>query len=319
MRVGLTEQIFRGYDIKKWWPELRLDLHLAGIAADYYLFYAMKDGDVYLQQKFEEYSGVLAKQIAIYFDAACGGELRHKSSDYLNTSDRSMARGEWRKRRKSQGLSVLKRGEKDFFHGSWKSGYGGPSWGKIANLLVKHLEGDISSHIFLDQAFAIQHNGGTVFNKIEDYWAIDALKMVLDYNLNENWAELIKYASPWARKLFQEWLTTEDQLNIEGVEYSNPTEHEIGPAIRRPRVGAQIKINDDARVKEWRGQTVKVIGYRYDYSKKFGKVVTLHCKKNDVEKWVRQTATTWNGKGVRTGIVLSKNIEYISGVVGEVK
>ena len=62
-----------GYVSKHWWPELRLDLNLEGIAADFYLFYAMKDASPYLKERFEEYSQVVAKQIAVYMDAAHRG------------------------------------------------------------------------------------------------------------------------------------------------------------------------------------------------------------------------------------------------------
>ena len=199
-----------GYLIKRWWPELRLDLSLHGIAADFYLFYAMKDGSEYLQERFEEYSQVVAKQLAIYMDAAVGGELRHKHFMGLPKGNRSLARGEWRRLRIQHGADLVAQGRECFMGKSWGGAYGGPRWAKIADLLFQHLDGKYTPSFFIDLALALQHNTGSVFNKVSDYWHQQSLKTVLDANLSEDWETLLQYASPWAVKLFTEWLTEEE-------------------------------------------------------------------------------------------------------------
>ena len=109
-----------GYISQNWWPELRLDISLQGVAADFYLFYAVKDGSPYLSARFEEYSQVIAKQLAVYMDAAVGGELRYGYfAGLAKQMTRSIARAHWRQRRQSQGIGLLKQGRDLFYQKSW--------------------------------------------------------------------------------------------------------------------------------------------------------------------------------------------------------
>ena len=241
-----------GYISKRWWPELRLDVSLQGMAADYYLFYAVKDASPYLQERFEEYAQVLTKQLAIYMDAAVGGELRHAKSGGLGlNSERSIARGEWRKRRQVEGRSLLEYGAVNFRNGKWKGGFGGRRWADIADMLIEHLRGNISAPLFVDLALALQHNTGSVFNKINTYWSQGKLKQVLDANLQEDWETLVSYGSAWARHLFFHWLEEEDTITVAGLEYSRPREVVIPTGIITS--GCRIKVKDTARAKSVRG------------------------------------------------------------------
>ena len=254
----LPEALAQGYIDKNWWPELRLDISLQGIAADYYLFYAVKDGSYYLQEKFEEYAQVVARQIAIYIDASIGGELRHKKFDGLVDPSRSIARGEWRAIRQKKGIDILSKGVKRFYGGGWKSGFGGPKWGAIGDVLLNHLKDETSAPLFVDLALALQHNTGTVFNKISGYWNQDNLKAVLDANLNENWELLVGYASPWAKDIFFNWITEEDEITVEGIEYSRPRRIPFTTSSSEGiSIGATVKVKQTARAAERRGK----IGY----------------------------------------------------------
>ncbi len=47
----------------------------------------------------------------------------------------------------------------------WVSSYGGPAWGGIASAAKKYLSGQIGPTEFVDHAFDLQHNNGSVFGK----------------------------------------------------------------------------------------------------------------------------------------------------------
>lgn len=259
--------LLSGYVSKHWWPELRLDLDLQGIAADFYLFYAVKDGDIELEAKFEEYAQVVAKQLAVYLDAACGGELRHVNFAGMGKSvinSRSIARRDWRGKRQDQGLNLLQSGRQRFFSGGWAGGYGGPRWGNVANLLVQHLRGEVSTTYFVDQAFGLEHNGGCVFNKLADYWTQGELKKVLDANLNQNWKALMTYASPWAVTMFTDWLGAEAEIEVEGYAASHPRSVTTDGFA----VGGKLRVGPKARNVAWRGQELTIQGIKTEMKKK---------------------------------------------------
>ena len=254
-----------GYVSKHWWPELRLDLSLEGIAADFYLFYAMKDASPYLQEKFNDYAQVVAKQLAIYIDAACGGELRHKNfAGLLKTEGRSIARRDWRRKRQAQGINLLQSGRDCFNKTHWAGPYGGKRWGAIADVLIRHLTGELEPFLFVDLALALQHNTGTVFNKLHNYWRMSGLMQVLDANLHENWGVLIQYASPWAQYLFLNWYTEEDELEIVGIDYSRP--RVIQDSTNGGLLGARVQVRQTARAKTVRGKEGTVVKLPNDHS-----------------------------------------------------
>ena len=269
LKVSLQERtvfspndLTNGYIAKCWWPELKLDLNLEGIIADFYLFYAVKDGSSYLRQKFEDYAQVVAKQIAVYLDASIGGELRHKDFAGLGEWNRPLARREWRVKRTEQGISILEGGRSCFHNEMWKGGFGGEAWGKIADLLVSHLKGEVSSSLFVDQSFALEHNTATVFNKLESYWKQDSLKTVLDANLHERWDVLLQYASEWAKTIFLNWLVEEDSITIKGITHSRPRLVDGGYKITTGTevgVGQMVRVSDRSRAKGWQGREGKIV------------------------------------------------------------
>ena len=52
-----------------------------------------------------------------------------------------------------------------FYNGKFSSGYGGPAWGAIADVLVGFVFGKLSPVMMLDTAFTLAHNNGPIFNK----------------------------------------------------------------------------------------------------------------------------------------------------------
>ena len=254
-----------GYIDKKWWPELRLDLSLTAMASDFYLFYAMKDASPYLRETFDVYAQVAAKQLAVYMDAAIGGELRHVSFDGLKPGGgmmRSIARGEWRTKRQVEGLPLLGRGRNAFYERKWSASFGGPRWGRIADLLVSHLERKVSPTMFVDQALALQHNTGSVFNKVRPYWEQKHLKTALDANLKEDWETLVPMGSPWAVTLFTSWYREEDELVVQGMEHSQPRVRVMYSEVGQDaiiRQGDEVRVSNRARAKGFRGQLGKAI------------------------------------------------------------
>lgn len=268
MEITLQKQVYpdqdtklsnirTGYLAKHWWPEIDLTLNLQGIAADFYLFYAAKDGDAKLQQAFDQYSQVLAKQIAVYLDAAIGGELRHKGFAGLIKGfgdSRSIARRDWRVKRLAGGLDLLKGGRNNFRSGGWGGSFGGEKWAKIADMLVGHLDETYNNVLFIDQSLALQHNCGIVFNKLNGYWIQNALKSVLDANLNGDWSALLAYASPWATTIFTSWLGAEEELIVPGYETSKPRIVEItASGIGDFYTGSSVRIGPKVRRKDRRG------------------------------------------------------------------
>ena len=52
-----------------------------------------------------------------------------------------------------------------FYSGKFSKGYGGPAWGRVADVLCDYVTGHISAEMMLDNAFTLCHNNGPIFNK----------------------------------------------------------------------------------------------------------------------------------------------------------
>ena len=266
------DYLSNGHTVQQWWPELKLNLDLQGVAADFYLFYAVKEGDRALKMAFNRYAQVVARQLAVYLDAAIGGELRHKNfAGMLDEDDRAIARRKWREGRTEQGIHLLKLGRNRFYNLKWPSGYGGPAWGKIADVLIAHLEGQMNPVLFVDQALALQHNMGCVFNKLYDYWRQDELQTVLNANLNEDWNTLINFSSGWSSTMFLSWLGSEDKLIVPGYKESKPSIivlKDIYKAIPQFFVGQRVQINEKSHNKELVGKKGRIVEILQAYKTK---------------------------------------------------
>jgi len=77
-----------------------------------------------------------------------------------------------------------------FYDLKWGSSFGGENWGKIADGWL-HLNSSTDTKdtsVWIDHVYALQHNTGTVFNKLKEYYdknsGYDWLKKTLDYKFN---------------------------------------------------------------------------------------------------------------------------------------
>ena len=178
--------------------------------------------------------------------------------------------------RQAEGRDLLEAGRNCFYNTSWAGPFGGKKWGDIADLLVRHLAGETDCHLFIDLALALQHNTGSVFNKLAAYWSQHGLKTVLDANLYENWEGLLPYASDWARTMFLTWLTEEEDVVVEGIAHSRPRvvlQHTGGFSL-----GAKVQVRHTARAKEVRGLEGIIMKMPNDHS--------AHVMVNGVTKWM---------------------------------
>ena len=280
-------ELVEGYIKGGWWPELRLDLSLQGIAADYYLFYAVKDASPYLEARFEEYAQVVSKQLAIYLDMACGGELQYKNVDtLLSTDSKPVTMTKWYARRRELGHELLLNGRQSFYHVHWSPSYGGPRWGAMIDLLIKHLQMELSAVLFVDLALALQHNTGCAFNKLSSFWDMDQLQQVLDANLHGDWETLVSYASPWSREIFLNWFVEEDEVEVEGLEFSRPrlVKSFVSGTLG---VGSRVKVLSTSRSLSFRGKEGLVMDSRWDSMKDGTKTLAYQIRVGSEVRWLR--------------------------------
>lgn len=54
---------------------------------------------------------------------------------------------------------------KGFMDFAWPSSHGGPKWGNITKMVQEYLTGELTSTLFVDMSFNLEHNGGRAFNK----------------------------------------------------------------------------------------------------------------------------------------------------------
>ncbi len=260
--------------ISHWWPELDLRLDLTTVAADFYLLSETARVNPGLQRAMDEYSEVLAKEVALYLDAACGGELRHMKGgfDGLTSYDRGLARREWRKTRMAKGPGMVTAMTNSFnYKSNWSSNsYGGQKWGQASSLLGRFLHGEMRPSTFVDMTFDLQHNGGCIFNKLQYSsflgfgWNLVGLTPVLDLKLHGDFVELRLKASKPFRALFD----LRDVITAKNVTVAGLAElgevwagaDDVQPITSGllPLVGSTVMIKNNTRSKDLRGRVVEV-------------------------------------------------------------
>ena len=52
-----------------------------------------------------------------------------------------------------------------FYNSEWSGGYGGKSWGAVADCLVRFVTGEFTAEMMLDTNWTLVHNNGPIFNK----------------------------------------------------------------------------------------------------------------------------------------------------------
>jgi hypothetical protein len=168
--------------------------------------------------EFQRYVVRLADMFSRYADMVVGGELRYslgQTTDHeaiheklrlaLGRSgfhgSRSSAWDEWYSFRETHGTEALQWAEESFGTFGNPGSYGGGKWAYIARCVRMYEERSITPLIFVDMCWGLEHNGGQFFGKL---WSSYALQTVLDANLQEDMATLLKYASPAVAKRYDE-------------------------------------------------------------------------------------------------------------------
>jgi hypothetical protein len=105
-----------------------------------------------------------------YVAMAVGGELRHHMGvgqlACLSSSRRS-AGGYFLGMIDKYGPSIVKDAADIFDDGTWSSGFGGAKWAAAAKILHARMTNKLPAWTFVDRVFSMQHNGGSLLNKVE--------------------------------------------------------------------------------------------------------------------------------------------------------
>lgn len=94
----------------------------------------------------------------------------------------------------------------------WASSFGGPAWGGAADVLAAYHNGrmegmSFGDREFLDRAFSLQHNTGTLFNKVS--WGREGLSYVqevLNAHHHGTWEVLVYHASDHVTEMVRAYL-----------------------------------------------------------------------------------------------------------------
>ena len=84
----------------------------------------------------------------------------------------------------------------------WSGKIGGAPWASAVKLLLRYRTGKISKRIFVDSAWALEHNSNCIYDK---YWDVAHVKWILDANLNDRvyTTGFASYCSPAVRRLLE--------------------------------------------------------------------------------------------------------------------
>lgn len=217
---------------------------LAEAAADFYLLENLAaGGDEEAVRKLARLEEQLASEFVSYLDMAIGGELRHARRHLGEEAlPRDIAcffrevcpghRGKawlvWTVVRRAKGPRALEIAEELFSDSRWRENFGGWAWGSVTRLLRRYLQGDLSSRIFVDQCFSLEHNNGSVFNKLYD---TTKLARVLVAQSEDDYEGLLARASKEVRRRWRlrEWRRRQDHDPIWlGVQVLDTYEELVG-------------------------------------------------------------------------------------------
>jgi len=161
----------------------------------------------------------LAREFACYLDMAVGGELRyamqHLGKEALPTEltcyfreidpgERGMAWMAWTVVRRVLGLRALELAAEVFGSSGWAENFGGEAWATVTRLLRDHLKGRVVARVFVDQCFSLEHNTGSVFNKL---YETERLAGILEAQYRDDYGTLLRHASDAVRRCWRlhEW------------------------------------------------------------------------------------------------------------------
>lgn len=173
-----------------------------------------------IQMEAEEAMSALVRELAPIFRSyahlAIGGELRHHVAigGHILPSSRSRAWAGWKSIYEAVGPQALLDAAELFEEFSGGS-YGGKPWADACRVLHAYETNQLSSRVFLDRMFALQHNGGCFLNKVTwgDFndmsWGVHDLQYKLlpahGAMPEPDYATLLGVASPHVRSLFRDY------------------------------------------------------------------------------------------------------------------
>lgn len=162
----------------------------------------------------------LASQFAAYLDMVVGGEIRHavgrptvmastplplrqalrRSGPIPLPADRASCWWYWRRFRERHGTVALQWVVDCYSadNGWGGGGYGGHKWKECTDALLQYEQGKLTPEMFVDLAVHLEHNGGSVFNKV---WG-SVEKSLLDAKYVGDYDVLLPYASDEVRNLY---------------------------------------------------------------------------------------------------------------------
>lgn len=144
----------------------------------------------------------------------------------------------WHKMREIHGGEQLANWASDLFNEPdkregaatvWLPQFGGRSWAKASDVLASYHNGtlhgmDFGPREFLDRAFSLQHNTGTLFNKMTWRNQIRATE-ILEAHHNSDWSVLVHHASDPVKELVRSYasLLNEErrQIGLESISFKS--------------------------------------------------------------------------------------------------
>ena len=157
---------------------------LAEACADFYLLETLTAcGDESARKELTRLEDRLAEEFCAYLDVAVGGELRYAKNHLpdgtlptelacffreIKPTRRGRAWMVWTIVRRVHGLRAIELAEEVFSRRDWPENFGGWAWAQVVRLLRGYLQGTLCARVFVDQCFSLEHNTGSIFNKLYD-------------------------------------------------------------------------------------------------------------------------------------------------------
>ncbi len=227
---------------------VRAERDLAQAAADFYvleLLTARCDADA--AKMLADFEACLARELACYLDMAVGGELRYAMQHLgkealpaelacffreIDPGERGMAWMAWTVVRRVLGLRALELAAHVFGTSGWAENFGGQAWATVARLLRNHLRGRVIARVFVDQCFSLEHNTGSVFNKL---YETETVAGILEAQYRDDYSTLLRHASDAVSRCWRlhEWRRRQEHDPVWlGVQPTDTYEELVGEVTR---------------------------------------------------------------------------------------
>jgi hypothetical protein len=227
---------------------VRAERDLAQAAADFYVLELLTArGDADAAKMLTDFETSLAREFACYLDMAVGGELRYAMQHLgkealpadlacffreIDPGERGMAWMAWTVVRRVLGLRALELAAHVFGTSGWAENFGGEAWATVARLLRDHLRGRVIARVFVDQCFSLEHNTGSVFNKL---YETETVVGILEAQCRDDYSALLRHASDAVRRCWRlhEWRRRQEHDPVWlGVQPTDTYEELVGEVTR---------------------------------------------------------------------------------------